>query len=104
MVLKGEIMTESLSELIDEFQDQNKLWNTSGSNGVKNLCRLTAALGYVDNMHFGQFEHGCYGDLILFLEDNPGCIEAIETWIKEQGGDEWKENIESHLIEKDEEE
>ncbi len=54
-----------------------------GESGVKNLARLCRGLGYSDFMNFGQFEGACYGDLINFLEDNPGAVDAICEWIED---------------------
>ncbi len=97
------MIEESLSELIDEFSVQEKLGRSEGSNGVKKLCRIANAIGYQDRQHFGQFHHnGSYGDLVEFLGDNPGAIEALFEWIADQDAEEWKENIESRLNEKEE--
>lgn len=53
-----------------------------GSEGVKNLARLSSALGYKDHNYYGQFESGvAYGDIFAFLEDNPGAIEVLFDWI-----------------------
>jgi hypothetical protein len=53
-----------------------------GSEGVKNLARLSSALGYKDINYYGQFEPGvAYGDIFAFLEDNPGAIEVLFDWI-----------------------
>lgn len=90
---------KSLVDLVSEWQEQEKAWQLEGTTGVKNLCRLVHALGYQDRMRFGQFEKGCYGDLIEFLKDNPGAIKAIIGWIEDQNEEEWKESIESELFE-----
>jgi len=87
-----------LSEVMYEYCEQEKLTRNEGESGVRNLCRLLNAMGYKDSMYFGQFhQQGSYGDLINFLEDNSGCVEAIKEWIAEQNVDEWKESLESHL-------
>ena len=54
-----------------------------GESGVRNLARLCRGLGYADPLHYGMFEGACYGDLIMFLEDNPGAVEAICDWIED---------------------
>ena len=54
-----------------------------GESGVRNLARLCHALGYSDPFGFGQFEGASFGDLISFLEDNPGAVEAIVSWIED---------------------
>jgi hypothetical protein len=37
------------------------------------------------------------GDLIEFLKDNPGCIEAIKDWIVQQDVPEWAESLSGDL-------
>lgn len=88
-----------LSEVLNEYCEQEDLTRNEGGEGVRNLCRLVKALGYSDPMYFGQFEGACYGDLIEFLEDNSGCVEAIKEWIAAQKVEEWKESLESQLPE-----
>ncbi|RJQ26736.1 hypothetical protein C4577_03010 [Candidatus Parcubacteria bacterium] len=96
-------MDDSLLDLVEEFEEQEKTTRTDGSVGVKNLCRLVRALGYKDWQNYGQFHHqGAYGDLFAFLEDNPGCIEAIKKWIVDQDIPEWREEITSRLNYKEE--
>jgi hypothetical protein len=93
-------MKHNLVELIQDWEKENDTGRNEGSTGVENLCKLARTLGYKDSQYFGQFKDGCYGDLINFLEDNPGCIEAIKEWIGENGCDEWKEGLESEVSEK----
>jgi len=84
--------------LIEEYRDEKKMHCMEGSTGVENLCRLVNTMGYQDAMHRGQFaQDGCHGDLIEFLSDNPGAIEAIINWIADQNSPEWKEALESEL-------
>lgn len=88
------------TEVIEEYINQEKLYRTEGETGVKNLCKLVNALGYVDRTYFGQFSHDAsYGDLLLFLEDNSCVIDLIIEWIKDCCADEWLKNIESRLSE-----
>lgn len=77
---------------IDNFVRKNRhlgfkpktYFRSEGEEGIKNLARLCSGLGYTDEMHFGLFEGGCcYGDLINFLENNPGAVEAMLEWIEE---------------------
>lgn len=92
-----------MENIIQEFCDYNSLYRNEGRKGVENLCRLLNAMGYSDPQYFGQFHpHGSFGDLIYFLEDNSGCIEAIKEWIIEQNVPEWKENLESEVPVSDE--
>lgn len=94
---------ESLQELMDEFAEVTDTNSNEGSTGVKNLCRLVRALGYKDETYFGQFHpNASYGDLINFLEDNSGCVEAIKEWIANQDMMEWAEELETYLPEKEE--
>lgn len=89
-------------EILSEYQEQKKIASNEGRRGVENLCKLVHAMGYKDTQYFGQFaSDGCYGDLIEFLEDNSGCIGAIKEWIAEHDCEEWRDNVESHLTEKD---
>jgi hypothetical protein len=93
-----------MHELIEEYEKHTQQTRTEGETGVKNLCKLVNAMGYSDEFRFGSFEYnGSYGDLITFLEDNPGCIEAIKEWIGDQNIQDWKDNLEAHLPHKDEE-
>jgi hypothetical protein len=91
---------ESLTALIEEYRDHKRMHCMEGSRGVENLCKLVRALGYRDSMNRMQFRDGCLGDLLEFLEDNSGAIEAIVTWIGEREIPEWKEAIESELPER----
>jgi hypothetical protein len=88
--------------ILQELIEEKKLRTFEGSTGVKNLCKLVGYLGYKDQMYMGQFVGGSYGDLIEFLEDNPGACDAIVEFI-EQHEELYRENIESFLPEKEEE-
>lgn len=81
-----------LREAIQIWEEENGERN-DGRTGVENLAKLAGALGYNDPMKFGQFLGGCYGDLIEFLEDNPGCVEAIKEWIAEQNLPVWVDSL-----------
>jgi hypothetical protein len=81
-------------EVFEEFENQEKLDRNEGRTGVKNLCRVVNAIGYQDRLHFGAFsQNSSVGDLIEFLEDNPGCIEAIKEWIIDQNVEWWRDNL-----------
>lgn len=54
-----------------------------GNAGVRNLAILANKLGYKDTTYFGQFGQASYGDLIDYLEDNPGAIEAVYNFMNE---------------------
>ena len=80
-----------MSELLEEYQNINRLWHFEGDSGLGKFGEILKALGYR--------EHGFkYGSVIeVFLSDNPGAIEAILNWIGEQNAPEWIEGIESEL-------
>lgn len=90
---------------LHEFRQLEKLTSNEGQTGVRNLCKIAKALGYKDPMYFGQFENGCYGDLIELLEDNSGLVEKMCEWIEEQVEDnpDWKESLGGNSNEEDEE-
>lgn len=69
---------------VEELCQSEQLHPTIGNTtGVKHLCRLVHLMGHQDQMHMGQFQGACYGDLINFLEDNPGACEKIVEFIQE---------------------
>lgn len=69
---------------VEKISRQLKLsGHFEGERGVEDLAKLVRVLGYNDSQYFGQFQGGCIGDLIYFLEDNPGAVEAILNWIDE---------------------
>jgi len=74
-----------------KYIKHNNLHRTDGHKGVSNLCKLVRALGYRESRHFGQ---GSTSDLVEFLEDNPGAIEAIIDWIDDNGIEDWDETLE----------
>ena len=62
---------------------------SEGNRGFRALCGLAAALGPKDPCHQLMNNDGsCVGDLICFLEDNPGAIKAIYDWVEEEYEDE----------------
>lgn len=74
----------SLQELLSKFIEKRGLYRTEGPKGVSNLCLILRALGYKDPLNRLQYANGaCVGDLLEFLEDNPGAIEAILNFITE---------------------
>lgn len=90
------MLNESLSELIEEYLKDNDIRNWEGDKGLRNLENLLQDLGNYKR------EGWMHGDIIhQFLADNPGAIVAIINWIEKQDLDEWKENIESCLPEKE---
>lgn len=98
MTTNEETEETTLSELMQEYFDQNKMYCFEGDRGLENLNTLCADLGYEES----QFKFG--SPLEQFLYDNSGAINAITDWIEEQNLSDWRDNIESRLIEKDEDE
>lgn len=87
-----------LRELLEEYADKEKLYRTEGRKGLENLCQICRAIGYKDPQYFGQLtRNASIGDLINFLEDNSGAIEAIVSWIGDQDITEWKDNVQKQL-------
>jgi len=55
---------------------------TEGNRGFMALCNMARELGSKDPFNQLQNNDGsCVGDLICFLEDNPGAIDAIKNWV-----------------------
>ena len=92
-----------LRELLDRYIDQESLTSFEGQRGVKNLAKLVNALGYSDTINrYGQMAGGaCMGDIFVFLEDNPGAIEALIEWIGSRRSPEWKESLQAQVIQAD---
>jgi len=89
----------NFTEALNEFRKVERLNSTEGSRGVKNLCRICRAIGYKDDQYFGQFDSkASYGDLIEFLQDNSGAVDAILDWMCENG-EYWTENLIDELPE-----
>lgn len=80
---------KDLDELIDAWMERNNAWRTEGPKGVQNFEKLIRALGY--------------HNIDSFLEDNPGAIEAMFEWIRDQKIQEWKEAL-SEFDDKEDEE
>lgn len=69
--------------------DIDKIYN------VKQLCKLCEELGYGRYLRQGIFDNGsAMSSLIDFLNDNPGCIEIILSWIKDNVDIEDSEELE----------
>ena len=68
---------------------------TEGNRGFRALCGLAAALGAKDPCHQLLNNDGsCVGDLMCFLEDNPGAIRAIYEWVDSEYEEELLEMLE----------
>lgn len=67
-------------DLFDAYLTQNHMYTFEGQCGVRNLNKITQDVGG-------------YTDLEEFLEDNPGAIEAVISWIQEQNNEQWDRNL-----------
>lgn len=90
-------MDESFSELLEEYKEQEKMYSFEQESGVEKLNKICSAIGYKET----GFRYG--SPLEEFLQDNSGAMEAILAWIEENGDsvEEWKENLETNLPEKE---
>ena len=92
---------EDGAEILDDVLQQKEIYRFEGEQGTRNLARIAGMLGYHDTQYFGQFEDGCYGDLFEFFNDNPGAIEVVVEWIRDQlqeqkPGGEWYESLKEY--------
>lgn len=76
-----------LEKAVEKFIDDNKLYHFEGDRGVGNLEKIVKEIGYEGH----GFKHGT--PIEAFLSDNPGAIEALLEWIKEQHVPEWAEAL-----------
>lgn len=91
-----------MSSKVQRIIDEDKLFSTEGARGVSNLCKLVRQLGYEDPFSNGHLTNGgTLGDLMCFLEDNPGAIESVVEWIK-NNHDEEEEDIDDDDDEEEE--
>lgn len=72
-----------ISDVLDQYIDQEQMHSFEGERGVKNLTNIVEALGYCN--------------LKEFLSDNSGAINTIVEWIGEQRCPEWKESLKDHI-------
>lgn len=91
-------------ELFDLALDENLISGFEGLKGVRNLSRIAHMIGYRDPESLGKFEelnNGCFclGDFLEFLQDNPGCQEAIVKWIRDnvRNQQDWQNELETWL-------
>jgi hypothetical protein len=85
------------SNTLDQYIEQEDIWQLEGEQGVRNLKNIISTIGY----------SGYGGVLENFLADNSGCIEAIIEWIKDNDySGEWNTYVSEELapVKEDEEE
>lgn len=83
-------MNNRLPELLDNFLAQKKIYRFEGPQGRENLITIVRALGY---RSWNPYDTDQGRALWAFLEDNPGAIEAIVEWIKNQCNQEWTQML-----------
>jgi len=74
---EDEIRCADLDELLDEWEQQKKIYHYRPSNFVKLLNALDTNYHSIED----------------FLEDNPGALAAIRNWIGEQNVSHWEKAI-----------
>lgn len=79
---------ETLDEVIQKWQNANNIHRYEGTKGVDNFQKLCRAIGYEDGNYFGY-----NNEIVNFLSDNPGAIEAMISWIAERENPDWKQNL-----------
>ena len=85
---------KSFDEKVQEFLSNEGHYSLEGRRGLIALCSLVGALGYKDHGHSMQLSStASVGDLVEFLQDNSGAIEAVVDWIMRQNVPEWEENL-----------
>lgn len=59
-------------------------FRTEGSRGIDDLCYVSELLGYRGSFPQLICNNGAaVSSLLNFLEDNPGCIEAMYDWMQD---------------------
>lgn len=76
-----------LEDKLQEYLTAKKFFHFEGARGVERLeTVLNEVCGY-----------GHWHPLQMFLEDNPGCVEAMLQWVGEQRVPEWEANLDEQL-------
>jgi len=73
----------SVADAMDAYLDVEKMYHFEGSRGLSNLDKVLNIIGY--------------RNLDEFLSDNPGCIENMLEWIKDQDNEEWLDNLNNKI-------
>jgi hypothetical protein len=83
------------SNTLDQYIEQEDIWQLEGEQGVRNLKEIISTIGY----------SGYGGVLENFLADNSGCIEAMIEWIKNNDySGEWNTYVSEELAPVEQEE
>lgn len=72
-----------MSDLIEKYCDQEKMYHFEGGRGVNNFEKIIRVLGY------RQMDD--------FLEDNSGCLQAMVEWLGTQNNTEWVEAMQNEI-------
>lgn len=84
-----------------------KAYRVEGHGAIKDLCLLAERIGYNSPYKQHYCDNGAAVSSFLdFLEDNPGCVTTIHSWINEHYQDqlsEPEEDDEEYADEEDEE-
>lgn len=83
-------------EELQQFMQQEGMFNMEGERGVERLERIVEVLGYGTGFMRGRaLEH--------FFSDNSGAIEAVLEFIGEwsERNSEWKEALQAELFEEE---
>lgn len=84
----------TMTEIREKWMAENKIHNLEGTRGVNGLQKILGAIGYKDGNYLGYNV-----EILNFLSDNSGAIEAILNWIDDQECPEWKETLVEELKE-----
>jgi len=91
-----------MNQMIDRLLEENSFRCLEGRRGLEAICCIARAIGYVDPMRSGTISaKATLGDLMCMLEDNPGLMEAMVEWIKDQNAPEWKQELAAHITQDD---
>lgn len=82
---------KEFSELLEEYQTQEKMYRFESTTGLKDLNKICNAIGYQES----PFAFG--SSLEQFLMDNPGAMCAIVDWLSGANGESFKEELITHL-------
>lgn len=87
-------------DLVDAFFDHVGSHSMEGRRGLTNFAKLCRALGYKDPNYYGQLDaDASLGDIINFLEDNGGALQAMVEFIQSHNNSEWQDSLTDWLHE-----
>ncbi len=86
MMLDNKLTTKALNS-----------FKVEGARGFEDLCKMAELMGYKDTGRFAinqlQLRNGAFvSSLIRFFEDNPGLIETIHEWVRQNYQDDLADN------------